>query len=205
MKILCHRGYWKTAAEKNTQTAFLRGFELGLGTETDIRDLDGTLVVSHDPARGGTMLFSDFLRHVPREVLLALNVKADGLTEMAARELRQAGHEQYVFFDMSVPDMLPYLRAGEPVALRLSEYEAWNDALATKATHIWLDAFNGTWYSADTLRHLLETEKTVLVVSDELHGRDKDKQWKMLESFADSGQLILCTDYPEDAMARFCR
>ena len=48
MEILSHRGYWKTVTEKNTIIAFKRSFNLGFGTETDIRDLNGNLVISHD-------------------------------------------------------------------------------------------------------------------------------------------------------------
>ena len=48
MKILSHRGYWKTAEEKNTATAMHRSFSLGFGTETDVRDYNGKLVISHD-------------------------------------------------------------------------------------------------------------------------------------------------------------
>ena len=39
MQVISHRGYWKAASEKNTQTAFKRSFSLGYGTETDVRDL----------------------------------------------------------------------------------------------------------------------------------------------------------------------
>ncbi len=48
MQVISHRGYWKSAAEKNTTTAFARSFALGYGTETDVRDLNGELVISHD-------------------------------------------------------------------------------------------------------------------------------------------------------------
>ena len=52
MIVLSHRGYWKTAVEKNTPTAFKRSFELGFGTETDVRDRNGELVISHDMPNG---------------------------------------------------------------------------------------------------------------------------------------------------------
>jgi hypothetical protein len=42
MQILSHRGYWQHPSEKNTEAAFRRSFLLGYGTETDIRDRDGT-------------------------------------------------------------------------------------------------------------------------------------------------------------------
>ena len=48
MKILSHRGYWNNLTEKNSKSAFRRSFQLGFGTETDVRDLNGELVISHD-------------------------------------------------------------------------------------------------------------------------------------------------------------
>ena len=50
MIILSHRGYWKDVNEKNQQVSFERSFSLGFGTETDIRDYKGELVISHDIA-----------------------------------------------------------------------------------------------------------------------------------------------------------
>jgi len=51
MKILSHRGYWKTVSEKNTPAAaFERSFSPRFGTETDIRDYAGGLVFPHDTA-----------------------------------------------------------------------------------------------------------------------------------------------------------
>jgi hypothetical protein len=82
MKILCHRGYWKEPSEKNSDTALRRGFSLGLGTETDIRDLNGELVISHDPAKPGVLTFADLLSMTPPNALLALNVKSDGLPSL---------------------------------------------------------------------------------------------------------------------------
>ena len=39
MIIISHRGYWKDAAEKNRPVAFARSFDLGYGTETDVREM----------------------------------------------------------------------------------------------------------------------------------------------------------------------
>ncbi|HDG1702299.1 TPA: hypothetical protein PFE33_004667, partial [Kluyvera ascorbata] len=47
--------------EKNTQTAFERSFSLGFGTETDIRDFGGELVISHDIADQNCISFKKFI------------------------------------------------------------------------------------------------------------------------------------------------
>ena len=48
MQIISHRGFWKSKNEQNTIISFQRSFENGFGIETDIRDLNGKLVISHD-------------------------------------------------------------------------------------------------------------------------------------------------------------
>ena len=204
MNILCHRGYWKVPAEKNTKTAFKRGYDLGLGTETDLRDCQGELVISHDPPEKDAMTFNAFLEMTPRSAFLALNVKSDGLANRAIEILKHHRHESFVFFDMSIPDMRSYLRIGAPVAVRLSECEPWVDMLFASAPYIWLDAFEGDWYDHAYLTKLLETQKQILIVSSELHGRSPDAQWALLDSFSQSDKLTLCTDFPEAALARFC-
>lgn len=204
MRILCHRGYWRVPAEKNSATAFQRGYDLGLGTETDLRDLNGSLVISHDPPTSDAMTFDAFLKMTPRSAFLALNVKSDGLSTRATEVLKHHGHESYAFFDMSVPDMRSYVRIGAPVAARLSEYEPWVDALMADVPFIWLDAFQGGWYDNAYLDGLLKKQKHILIVSSELHGRSPDAQWALLDSFSQSDKLTLCTDLPEAALARFC-
>ena len=210
MKILCHRGYWKEPSEKNTPAAFRRGFALGLGTETDIRDFNGSLVVSHDPPRSNVMTFAQLLEMTPRDALLALNVKSDGIAQMAIDQLKAANHREYVFFDMSIPDMRSYLHIGAPVAARLSEFEPWVDALMGQVNTIWLDAFEGNWYDVEYLKHLLQMGKQILLVSSELHGRsgaELEAQWAIFDTLVkstNSDKLLLCTDYPELALERFC-
>ena len=48
IQIISHRGFWKNDEEKNTLEAFQKSFSNGFGIETDIRDLDGRIVISHD-------------------------------------------------------------------------------------------------------------------------------------------------------------
>ena len=82
MQILSHRGYWKSEKEKNTHGAFERSFSMGFGTETDIRDYKGELVISHDIADEKSVKLEDFFRiynDFNKSLPLALNIKADGL------------------------------------------------------------------------------------------------------------------------------
>ena len=61
MEIISHRGYWKSVKEKNTEIAFSRSFALNYGTETDLRDCLGKLVISHDMPNGNEIYFDEFL------------------------------------------------------------------------------------------------------------------------------------------------
>ncbi|KVH43882.1 hypothetical protein [Burkholderia diffusa] len=202
MKVLSHRGYWKETAEKNTPCAFHRSFDLGFGTETDVRDRLGDLVISHDPATAESIQLSAFLDIVGRRDLpLAMNVKADGLASGLAKAFEGKGLDWFVF-DMSVPDTRMQIKAGNPVFVRMSEVEstpAWLD----QANGVWLDAFSHIWYSAATIRDLLARDLRVCVVSAELHGREHGELWSALKNMSDLDDLMICTDLPEECRQFF--
>lgn len=208
MKIISHRGYWITASEKNTTTAFERSFKLGFGTETDIRDSLGQLVISHDVPSGKEQTLEAFLTRAGRSatkdkpLTLALNIKADGLAELLAKQLPHYPQLDCFVFDMAVPDMRQYLTAGIPVFTRMSEVERLPSFL-DQAVGIWLDAFEGEWYSNEIIEDLLRARKRVCIVSPELHGREYLKHWRQLNDLTKKNQIILCTDKPEEALAYF--
>ena len=205
MDVLSHRGYWTEASEKNTPAAFERSFALGFGTETDVRDHDGRLVISHDMPTGAAMAFEAYLdclaRKATRPLLQAINIKADGLATALARTMKDSAHPWFAF-DMSLPDTLHQLRAGNPVYLRMSEYETIPAALESRIQGVWLDAFERTWYGVDTIAALLDRGLAVCVVSPELHKRDDYATlWTALKPLRDRSGLSLCTDLPEQALA----
>lgn len=206
MKIISHRGYWKAAAEKNAPVAFERSFGLGFGTETDIRDLNQELVVSHDMPRGTEIGFEALLEMAAgssfQPLTLALNVKADGLAPSMAKALEKYPRLDCFVFDMSVPDTRAYFNAGIPVFTRLSEVErdpVWLD----RSAGVWLDAFDSQWYGEKEIRGLLSLGKRVCIVSSELHGRPHRPLWEMLRPLAREFGLILCSDLPEEALEFF--
>lgn len=208
MKIISHRGYWKTANEKNMPKAFQRSFSLGYGTETDIRDCQGCLLISHDMPAGHEMPLQDVLAMASQAcsaeggLTLALNIKADGLASALQQQLALHPALDCFAFDMAVPDMRGYLAAGIPVFTRLSEAEphpVWLD----EAAGVWLDAFFSEWYSLDTVTRLLHAGKRVCLVSPELHRRPHAALWEFLRPLANEPRLMLCTDLPEDATQFF--
>lgn len=205
MQILSHRGYWQNLEERNTKKAFERSFEAGFGTETDLRDICGKIVISHDMPKGSELTFEELLKIMQgRNLPLALNIKADGLIDEILRLLVKYNHTNYFTFDMSIPDMVFQVKRGTRIFTGLSDILT-PPVLLEKAAGIWLDAFNGVWYNLDVIDDLLKQDKAVCIVSEDLHGRNPDKQWQMLRQYDNikSDSLLLCTDKPEEARNYF--
>jgi len=208
MIVLSHRGYWKEVSEKNGVTAFERSFSLGFGTETDVRDYNGELVISHDIATSACISAVDFFELYCRydtSLPLALNIKADGLQVKLKSLIEQFGIANYFVFDMSVPDGLQYLKHGLNAFTRQSEYET-APSFYDEATGIWLDEFTGHWIDASTLKEHLNAGKRVCIVSPDLHKRPYRGVWedyKKMEGELGGTELMLCTDYPEEAREFF--
>ena len=207
IKIIAHRGYWTDSAEKNTSRAFTRALENGFGIETDFRDLNGELVVSHDMPTVGVMKASALIeayRTHPVSAPMALNIKSDGLHGLMDEFIKYAGFQSSFVFDMAVPDMRPYLKNHIPTFTRLSEYEPY-PAFLDSCKGVWLDAFESEWYGADTIASLLNQHKQVAIVSPELHGRAHTTLWEFIKSnnFHRNDLIAICTDFPMHAKEYF--
>lgn len=205
MIVISHRGLWLDPAEKNTRIAFERSFAEGFGTETDVRDHCGQLVIAHDVPTDDQVLlpFDEFL--LAAKALnqpLAINIKSDGLAILLSQAMSKHGITDWFVFDMSIPDMRHQLAAGNPTFARMSEVEqtpAWPD----RCEGIWLDGFDQTWFNVPLIRKLLDQGKRVCIVSPELHHRPHLPLWEQLRAVAPHPKLILCTDLPRDAKAFF--
>ena len=209
MIILSHRGYWKKESEKNTLRAFERSFSLGFGTETDVRDRDGELVISHDPPGSKCMSVDDFFNlycRFGKDLLcLALNIKSDGLQAMLMEKLDLFGIKKYFVFDMSVPDTLGYLNNNSPVFSRQSEYER-TPAFYDVAEGVWLDEFHSHWIDEGVIVDHINHGKKICIVSPDLHGREYLSEWqdyKNIIANLRSEDIMICTDYPEAAKEFF--
>ena len=207
MQVLSHRGYWKTPEEKNKRIAFTRSFDLGFGTETDLRDLAGTLVVSHDPPEDRQLTASEMAAihdMINPSLTLALNVKADGLQEMTKALFEKHSMSDAFVFDMSIPDAIQWANAGIPFFTRQSDVEPEPNLYAS-AAGVWLDAFYSDWWTVDVISRHLDAGKRVCVVSPDLHKRDHKPAWNMLASSDVSrhSDVLICTDYPEAAKGCF--
>lgn len=174
--------------------------------ETDVRDCDGVLVISHDPPTKDKVIGLDdlFSYYAKSEFspCLALNIKSDGLQNQLLKKVQEYGVENYFVFDMSVPDTLGYIKMGMPIAARISEYEQ-DDKLLEMAEFVWLDAFGSEWYSIGLINSLLARGKKVAIVSPELHRRSHSQFWSSLRPLAGNENLYLCTDFVNEAMEFF--
>ena len=211
MQIISHRGFWRDSAEKNKINAFERSFNLGFGTETDIRDFNGELVISHDIPNSSIqelLYVDDFFKlykSTGNNLPLALNIKSDGLQEMLQNLIIKYDISNYFVFDMSIPDTLGYMKRDINYFSRQSEFEIM-PSLYKECKGVWLDEFTNHWITPEIIKNHLEINKLVCIVSPELHGRNNIQEWLNYKNFITnqfSDNLILCTDNPEDAKKYF--
>jgi glycerophosphoryl diester phosphodiesterase len=207
MAPLAHRGLWLAPGQRNSLAAFRDAFSHGCGVELDVRDLDGTLVVSHDPPLAGVLTFDAVVAAWGEHAnagALAINVKADGLDQMLATALRETDPARSFVFDMSIPDALSYVRAGIPYFARHSDVEP-EPALYADAAGVWLDDFAGGFITAQRIAAHVKRGKRVAVVSPELHGRDHEAAWSEWRRWDvwSSPDVLLCTDHPTRAQEVF--
>lgn len=209
MEIISHRGFWKDISEKNSHIAFKRSFELNIGTETDIRDYKGKLVISHDLPNKESITFTDFLsiyNETKCDSTLALNIKSDGLQTELKKTLQTFDINNYFAFDMSIPDAIMYLKYNLNTFFRFSEYE-FENPLWKMCDGIWYDSFTDMKLDLKIINKLISTNHKICIVSSELHKRDQRDQWNTItmldQEIFNSNNLLLCTDLPIDAMEFF--
>lgn len=205
MEILSHRGFWLEKDERNERIAFERSFDLGMGTETDLRDHNGEIVVAHDMPTGSPMTFEELMEIMGgRNLTLALNIKADGLSARVKEILEKYNHTNYFVFDMSIPDLVRQLKDGMVAFTGLSDIQP-RPVLLPECRGVWLDCFNSDWYGPEVVDDLIDQGKRVCVVSADLHQRETQTQWDIIKSAKNvaSADLMLCTDKPLEAKKHF--
>ncbi len=202
MEIISHRGYWSETNEKNSLVSFKKSFDIGFGIETDIRDFNDNIVISHDVPKGVEVNLDSLISIMPLDIkVIAWNIKSDGLVKKIKNLFDKNLLEKSYFFDMSIPETLVYKKEDLNYLVRLSEYETINQ-LYPNAKGVWLDSFHTDWWELDIIRRILEDRKKVFVVSPELHSRDHRNVWRILKEF-DNKEIILCTDFPTKAKEYF--
>lgn len=209
MQIISHRGLWKSLDERNTAVAFERSFAKGFGLETDLRDFNGDIYISHDVPinKKSIMRFSEFLdiyNDFKEDLSIALNIKSDGLQLKMKEILEKNDIENYRLFDMSIPDQKITNDYQLKFLTRLSDLEQ-KPIMHQESKGIWLDSFFSLWYNPALIESYLKNNKEVWIVSPELHNRNYHEMWKDLKSELNitSKNLYLCTDHPLEAKKYF--
>lgn len=201
MYILAHRGYWLYKEEENTLDAFQRAYENGFGIETDVRDYNEQLVISHNIPAAGCTAFSDFADQYAKEgksLPLALNVKADGMQKILKNILQLYEIDHYFMFDMSIPEQVVYIHDGFHTFSRQSEYER-EIIMYGQTEGVWMDEFKTAWITEEIIANHLANGKRIGIISSEIHNQDSDRLWNIIAPFQNSEKLLLCTDEPMKA------
>jgi glycerophosphoryl diester phosphodiesterase len=148
--ILAHRGWFLEPSEKNSAIALERALQNGFGIETDVRDLNRRLIISHDPPQDSSELLDlewlfSLIQSTGSKGRVALNIKADGLIHLISPLLQSTciKADQVFAFDMSIPDTIGYLEGIIPAYSRISEYEE-SPCFIDQARGVWVDNFTGT-------------------------------------------------------------
>ncbi|WED22016.1 hypothetical protein L3Q72_00950 [Vibrio sp. JC009] len=206
MEILAHRGEWSEKCQQNTMQAFELALNNGYGIETDLRDLNQNVVISHDMPADDAMLLERFLAVCAKHpnATLALNIKADGLQQALVKSNIDNPH---FYFDMSVPDSLGFIKNGLRFYTRSSDIEQV-PCLYKEADGIWLDNFSSNQVDLSALKKFLDDDKFVVLVSPELHKLCEKDYWREVKDFLNiyphfSDKLSICTDYPSKAKEYF--
>jgi hypothetical protein len=210
--ILAHRGWFLEPSEKNSPIALERAIQSGFGLETDVRDLNRRLIISHDPPQDSSELLDldwlfSLIHSTGSKGRVALNIKADGLLPLLL-PLQQSScveADQVFAFDMSVPDAISYLGSGIPAYSRISEYEQL-PCFIDQVRGVWVDNFTGVFPQVRRASDLMEQGIRAAIVSSELHRRDPLPLWnEIIESRIYENPLFeLCTDLPSQAAEMFC-
>lgn len=143
------------------------------GAEIDIRAEGSSLILHHDPFRGGER-FDDWLTEY-QHGLLVLNIKEAGIESEVIRMVEARGVKQFFLLDVEFPYVYRATRTGEHrIALRYSEDEAIETVLnyRGKIDWVWIDTNTRLPVNAQVVEQLAGF-KTCLVCP-ERWGRPKD-------------------------------
>ena len=206
MEIIAHRGFWRKKTDQNTIGAFKLALNNHFGIETDIRDQNGQLVISHDiPKKKSIKLHELFKIYSLNSsyCTLALNIKADGLQKELLKLIKKYHIKNYFIFDMSIPESIKYSKTPLNNYMRLSEYEKDYKNFVFKG--LWIDQFKSDWISPKQIKILLKSKIDICLVSSELHQRDQKQLWKMIlrNNIYKYKNFSLCTDFPSEARKFF--
>ncbi len=210
--IVCHRGFWRKENEQNTNDSFRLALSNNYGIETDIRESNGEIIISHDiPMNDDCMSLDQLLsiyKDIGSKLPLLLNVKCDGIKDKILFLIQKYSIENYFLFDMSIPETVHYASDKLVKFLsRLSDLEE-SPILLESAQGLWVDSFYGEYPSFTLLEKYVEQNYILCFVSPELHGREEKTYWIRLREWIQSkdfkrNTVLICTDKADEAYLYF--
>ena len=206
--ILSHRGLrHDLAGNPNSQEAVADSVKWGYGVEVDIRESSGELVLQHDAGKSGESWVNCLEALSRADTPIAINVKEDGLIPLLGETINVL--HSAVFFDMSWPETLQYVRAGLPVMLRTSEWEPLDLQVYSRLripVRLLVDGFDSDWWLTDANVNRACLSGDVMVISPEIHGRDPWAVWAWGRSQISAGRPVyFCTDAPDELFEELSR
>jgi|TARA_B100000678_G_scaffold276881_1_gene270121 hypothetical protein len=163
------------------------------GLEIDIHNYNNKLVLAHDHPNEQSIKLEDFITHIPKNSLLAINIKNEEVEAELKIILSRSKTTNYFTFDWPVTSLHNAINHDLNCAFRLSEYEK---DIVPNCPWVWLDSFNGIWYDADFLISLKKSGIKLAIVSPELHNREADIS--KVKDIANAVKVdAMCTDIPE--------
>jgi hypothetical protein len=175
----------------------LRNVPVEYGVEIDLRDRGDRLILQHEPFTDGED-FEEYLRHY-RHGLMILNIKSERIEMRVLALVRKYNIKKYFFLDSSFPMIVHLAKHNvRRVAVRFSEFEAIETALAMKGLvqWVWVDCFTRLPIDAKTWRRLKDVGFRLCLVSPELQGR-KDEIAAYRDRLKQEGIAFdaICTKY----------
>ena len=163
------------------------------GLEIDIHNYNNKLVLAHDHPNEQSIKLEDFITHIPKNSLLAINIKNEEVEVELKIILSRSKTTNYFTFDWPVTSLRNAINHDLNCAFRLSEYEK---DIVPNCPWVWLDSFNGIWYDADFLISLKKSGIKLAIVSPELHNREADIN--KVKDIVNAVKVdAMCTDIPE--------
>ena len=163
------------------------------GLEIDISEYNNKLVLAHDHPNEQSIKLEDFITHIPKNSLLAINIKNEEVEAELKIILSRSKTTNYFTFDWPVTSLHNAINHDLNCAFRLSEYEK---DIVPNCPWVWLDSFNGIWYDADFLISLKKSGIKLAIVSPELHNREADIS--KVKNIVNAVKVdAMCTDIPE--------
>jgi glycerophosphoryl diester phosphodiesterase len=195
-RIYAHRGCWSPKSEQNSLKSFQIAARQSYSIETDFRERNSQVFISHDPITEFASPLSA-ISYFNIGAKTAMNLKSDGLAEVFEGLRWEIESSQSWIFDGSIPEMYKFKQLGFKHALRLSEFER---ELSWEPDVVWLDCFNSDWFVNSRELVSRYEMKEIVFVSPELHGRNQDEVWNFLAELIQGGNsnISICTDYPDE-------